>query len=47
VDAGDRQTIMPWSQYAGMTDSDLGAIYDYLRTQKAVRTESTKSVAQR
>ena len=27
-----RQTIMPWTQYAGMTEEDLGAIYDYLRT---------------
>jgi hypothetical protein len=47
VAPGDRQTIMPWSQFAGMSDHDLGAIYDYLRTQKPVRTESLKSVAQR
>jgi len=25
-------TVMPWFAYAGMTDADLGAIYDYLRT---------------
>lgn len=25
-------TVMPWLEYAGMTDEDLGAIYDYLRT---------------
>lgn len=25
-------TPMPWLMYAGMTDEDLGAIYDYLRT---------------
>lgn len=25
-------TVMPWTMYAGMTDEDLGAIYDYLRT---------------
>jgi mono/diheme cytochrome c family protein len=30
-------SIMPWSLYAGMTEEDLGAIYDYLRTQKPVR----------
>lgn len=30
-------SIMPWSLYAGMTEEDLGAIYDYLMTQKPVR----------
>jgi mono/diheme cytochrome c family protein len=29
---GDLQSIMPWTMYAGMTDEDLGAIYEYLRT---------------
>jgi hypothetical protein len=27
-----RNTIMPWQAYAGMTDQDLGAIYDFLKT---------------
>ena len=27
-----RNTIMPWLAFAGMTDEDLGAIYDYLKT---------------
>lgn len=27
-----KQTMMPWTEYAGMTEDDLGAIYDYLRT---------------
>lgn len=27
-----RNTLMPWIAYSGMTDEDLGAIYDYLRT---------------
>jgi len=45
VGQGERQTIMPWSQYAGMSDQDLGAIYDFLRTQKPVRTESKRGVA--
>jgi hypothetical protein len=31
------QTIMPWTMYAGMTDEDLSAIYDYLRTVKPVK----------
>ncbi|MPR36833.1 c-type cytochrome [Salmonirosea aquatica] len=30
-------TVMPWTLYAGMTEADLGAIYDYLRTVKSVR----------
>jgi mono/diheme cytochrome c family protein len=47
VEPGERQTIMPWSQYAGMSDRDLGAIYDYLRTQKPVRSDAAKAVAQR
>lgn len=25
-------SIMPWTMYAGMTDEDLGAIYEYIRT---------------
>jgi mono/diheme cytochrome c family protein len=29
-------TIMPWLQYAGMTEEDLGAIFEYLRTLKPV-----------
>ena len=33
---GEFQTIMPWAMYAGMTEQDLGAIYDYLRTVKPV-----------
>lgn len=33
---GDMQTVMPWMRYAGMTEEDLGAIYDYLRTVNPV-----------
>ncbi len=32
-----RQSIMPWTMYAGMTEDDLGAIYDYLRTVPPIR----------
>ena len=32
-------TIMPWTLYAGMTEADLGAIYDYLRTIKPVKKQ--------
>jgi mono/diheme cytochrome c family protein len=30
-----KNTIMPWIAYSGMTDEDLGAIYDYLKTVPA------------
>ena len=30
-------STMPWVSYAGMTEEDLGAIYDYLRTVKPTR----------
>lgn len=32
-------TIMPWTLYAGMTEADLGAIYEYLRTIKPVKKQ--------
>jgi len=31
-----RNTVMPWYAFAGMTDQDLGAIYDYLKTLKPI-----------
>ncbi|HUP62113.1 MAG TPA: hypothetical protein VNA69_17025 [Thermoanaerobaculia bacterium] len=31
-----RNTLMPWLAYSRMTEDDLGAIYDYLRTVPAV-----------
>lgn len=34
--AHDQQTVMPWTMYAGMTEEDLGAIYDYLHALKPV-----------
>ena len=34
--AGPANTVMPWSSYAGMTDQDLGAIYDYLMSLPSV-----------
>jgi len=36
VKPGDRQTIMPWPMYAGMSEQDLGAIYTYLQTLKPI-----------
>ena len=34
-----RNTIMPWIAYAGLTDQDLGAIYDYLKTVPPVENK--------
>ncbi len=36
VDPNGFNTIMPWTLMAGMSEEDLGAIYDYLRTVKPV-----------
>jgi hypothetical protein len=33
------QTIMPWTLYAGMTEEDLGAIYDYLKSLPPVKNK--------
>ena len=46
-------SIMPWTMYADMTEQDLGAIYDYLRTVAPVEnkverfTPASKAVASR
>ncbi|HEX7831698.1 MAG TPA: cytochrome C [Thermoanaerobaculia bacterium] len=34
-----KNTVMPWLSYAGMSDADLGAIYDYLKTLPAVENQ--------
>lgn len=36
VPAGSYNTIMPWTLYAGMTEEDLGAIYEYLHSLKPI-----------
>jgi mono/diheme cytochrome c family protein len=38
----NHQSIMPWSLYSGMTEEDLGAIYDYLRTVKPIKNKVNK-----
>ncbi len=45
--AGDMQTVMPWTMYGGMSEQDLGAIYDYLHALKPVvnRVEYWQPVA--
>jgi len=37
VNGKEFNNVMPWTLYAGMTEEDLGAVYDYLMTQKPVR----------
>jgi len=34
-----RNTLMPWITYSGMTDEDLGALYDYLKTVPPVENQ--------
>ncbi len=36
---GMRNTYMPWISFAGMTEQDLGAIYDYLQTVAPVNNK--------
>jgi len=43
--AGPYNTFMPWSMYGGMTERDLGAIYDYLRTIKPIKNQVDRFTA--
>lgn len=42
VAAGEFNTYMPWTAYAGMTDDDLRAIYAYLRDLRPVKNSVNK-----
>jgi hypothetical protein len=42
VKPGEFQTVMPWWMYGRMTEQDLGAIYDFLRTIPPVKNQVTK-----
>lgn len=42
VKTGEMNTMMPWTDYAGMTTEDLGAIYTFLRTLPAVKNKVEK-----
>jgi mono/diheme cytochrome c family protein len=42
VKEGGFNTFMPWTFFAGMTDEDLGAIYDYLMTVKPINNNVVK-----
>jgi len=39
INASKTQTIMPWYDYSGMSESDLRSIYAYLRTIKPVNNK--------
>ena len=39
ITRGEYNTYMPWRMYAGITEEDLGAIYDYLQTIPPVKNE--------
>lgn len=42
VKPGEFNTVMPWVNLAQATDADLGAIYDYLMTQKPIKNKVEK-----
>jgi hypothetical protein len=42
VNAGEYNTYMPWTMYAGMSRQDLGAIYAYLKTVKSLNNKVVK-----
>lgn len=42
VKAGEYNSYMPWTMYAGMTRQDLAAIYAYLKTVKPIKNKVVK-----
>lgn len=40
-------TIMPWMMYSKMTEQDLGAIFEYLKTLKPMENQTTKWIAKK
>lgn len=42
IQPGSFNSIMPWTQYAGMSEEDLGAIYEYLHSLKPVKNMVAK-----
>jgi hypothetical protein len=39
VNKGEPQSLMPWTSYAGMTEYDLGAIYEFLMSLEPVKNK--------
>jgi len=44
IEPGHTWTMMPWTEYAEMTEADLGAIYAYLMTVEPVSNEVVRFV---
>ena len=44
---GDYNTIMPWVMYAGMSEEDLGALYEYLQTLKPIKNQVERFTAKK
>lgn len=44
LNEGQVNTVMPWMRYSGMTDEDLGAIFAYLMSLKAINNNVEKMV---
>lgn len=42
IQPGSFNTIMPWTMYGGMSEEDLGAIYEYLHSLKPVKNMVVK-----
>jgi hypothetical protein len=42
VEAGDFQTVMPWTMYSGMNQEDLEAIFNYLQSLTPVNNQVEK-----
>jgi mono/diheme cytochrome c family protein len=44
VGAGDFQTIMPWTRYSGLKESDLAAMYVFLQSVKPIKSQVVRFV---
>jgi hypothetical protein len=42
VNPGELQSMMPWTLYGNMTDSDLANIYAYIQTIQPIKHSVTK-----
>lgn len=42
VEPGSFNLPMPWTMYAGMTEDDLGAIYDYLMSVESINKPAVR-----
>lgn len=47
VKPGEFQTIMPWTMYAQMKDSDISAIYTYLQSIKPIKNKVERFIAKK